>query len=90
MKSLGLYAAIAVVVLVAAFQLIDAKPSCFCMDFGRFCLRRCVTDKCANACHGRKMACYRKCAHGKREEMAQAADEEYLADLSEYYQDDGL
>ncbi|KAJ7379488.1 hypothetical protein OS493_015272 [Desmophyllum pertusum] len=77
------YATIAAVLLMlAVLQTAGAAP-CLCRDFGRFCLRRCVTDKCANNCNGLKMRCYRKCRGRKRDEtMSDSLADE---DVSNYF-----
>ena len=71
---------IATVVMLDMLQTVDAKPACFCMGFGRSCLRVCRTAKCVNTCNAEKMMCYRNCRRSKKDEtMFDAlADEDVL------------
>ena len=83
MKTQMLQAMIAVVVLVAVFQMAGAKPYCFCLDQGRFCVQHCIvkglSNECGNHCMEQRMDCYRKC-RGKRDiNFEMLADEEETA-----------
>lgn len=76
-----MYAMIATVLMVEILQTVDAAPPCLCMDQGRLCLRRCITDKCANTCHLTKMRCYRNCARNKKDAtMFDALADEDMSD----------
>ena len=81
MKTQMLQAMIAVVVLVAVFQMAGAKPYCFCHDLGRFCVQQCAVkgwslNECGNECNRNKMDCYRKCRAKRDINFEMLADEE--------------
>ena len=70
---------IAAILIAEILQTADAAPGCFCMDHGRSCLNRCITDQCANKCNRQKMMCYKSCRRSKKDAtMFDALADEYM------------